>query len=709
MLTYFRYKHLKGKKAVHPYRNTTIPIIFDKFVDMKFGTGVVKITPAHSKVDYEIAHRHNLPLLQIINENGVIQNSGKFDNMKKYECREKLLTDLDHLGLLKSIDAHQMTLPLCSRTGDVIEYIPKEQWFISCNKLNKRAKQAVLDGKLKIKPEKFIKNWLNWTEDNRDWCISRQLWWGHQIPAYKCTYKEYIAWIAAVDEETAKIDASKFLRCLPNEVIAERDTDVLDTWFSSGLYPFASLGWPEITEDYEKFYPLNLMVTGHDILGFWVHRMVILGLELTDKLPFNNVLLHGVICDSKGAKMSKSRGNVIDPIDIINGISMENLKNKAIDMKKDGILNNEELNRALAYYKTNYSNTSGIPECGVDALRFTLLSQDIKSHFVNFDIHQCHANKLFCNKIWQSIKYMLLSFAKLKQFDGEITTEDLTYFDKWILSKLSNMVETVNNSMDAYDFHLATKSLKTHIYNEFCDIYLETTKPGFENDNFKVGYAHAHTLSVVLNTSLRCLAPFMIYVTDEVISKIPAFETNIIHNFNDNNKIYNDFPLTKDFKIWRDESLEKKIDKLLNTIYVIREIKGFYNMPNKTKPVVHVRSKDKNFIRDLKNNEVIVKNLAKAGDIRINDETDKKVLNAIVDKDTEISIELTDDIEHKISAAKDKLRKKIIKMEDNLCKMENKMTSNQYINNVDEITQEMDKEKLVVKKEELNRLRRLIG
>ncbi|CAH0718563.1 unnamed protein product, partial [Brenthis ino] len=702
-----RYKHLKGKKAVHPFRNEMIPIIFDKFVDVKFGTGVVKITPAHSKIDYEISRHHNIPLLQVINEDGCIQNSEKFDNMKKYECREILLSALDNLGLLKSIESHQMTLPVCSRTGDVIEYIPKEQWFLSCTKLNEKAKQAVIDNNLKIEPEKFVKNWLNWTEDNRDWCISRQLWWGHQIPAYKCSLDNLIVWVAAMDEETAKIEASKYLRCLPIEVNAERDPDVLDTWFSSGLYPFASLGWPEKTQDYKKYYPLNLMVTGHDILGFWVHRMVILGLELTNKLPFNNILLHGIICDSKGAKMSKSRGNVIDPIDVINGISLDDLKNKADAMKRDGVLNADELNRALAYHKSNFSSTNGIPECGVDALRFTLLSQDIKSHFVSFDVYQCNANKLFCNKIWQSIKYTQLSFAKLKQMDHEITYKDLTYFDKWILSRLSNMVDIVNKSMDEYNFHLATKSLKTLIYNEFCDIYLEATKSGFDSGNSKIAYAHSHTLSAVLNTSLRGLAPFMIYLTDEVIPKIPAFEINIIHNFNDNDRDYYDFPQSNVFKIWRNENLEKEVDKLLNTIYLIREIKGFYNIPNKIKPAIYIKTNDDTLISNLQNNGIIVKNLSKCGEIKININTEKKVINAILDKDTEISIEVTSDIEHTILAAKQKLQKKIRKVEENLIKLENKLSSNQYIKNIHESIQELDKEKLVLKKEELNRLRRL--
>lgn len=679
-------------------------------VDTKLGTGAVKITPAHSKIDNEVAKRHRLPSIQVINEDGLMQTCQLFDQMKRYECRQKLVEHLDGMGLLKSIHPHQMTLPMCSRTGDVLEHLPKEQWFLSCRKLNKAASSAVINGQLKINPDKYIKNWINWTEDERDWCISRQLWWGHQIPAYKCSVDKDIIWIAATDEILAKIQASKYLRTAPEDVNIVRDTDVLDTWFSSGIYPFAALGWPENYNsiDYKHYYPLNLMVTGHDILGFWVHRMVMLGIELTGKLPFNNILLHGVICDNKGAKMSKSKGNVIDPIDVINGISLENLKIKAEEMYKDGVLNKEELNKALNYHKTNYSNTNGIPECGVDALRFTLLSQDIKSHFVNFDVHQCHANKLFCNKIWQSIKYMQLSFDKLRPIEG-ITRNDLTYFDKWILSRLAEMVDKVNKAIDEYDFHLATKAIKTLIYSEFCDVYLEATKPGFDNDDEAIGYAHAHTLSAVLNTSLRCLAPIMIYITEELIPKIPDFENNIIHNFNDENKLYFDYPQTIDFEIWKNKDLENQVTRFLNVTSLVRELKGMYNISNKIKTSIYVKTNDDVLMLDLDNNENIVLHLTKCGYLKINVDDCKYSVSTLLDKDTEIKLAIDDENAFNIiEAAKEKLRNKIKKLEDNLNKLEAKFSTKHYITSVPEVTKALDKEKLLVKKEEIKQLQRLI-
>ncbi|XP_045508026.1 valine--tRNA ligase, mitochondrial 1 [Colias croceus] len=706
-----RYKHLKGKNLVHPFRETLIPIIFDDFVDMNFGTGAVKITPAHSKIDYDIAKRHNLPLLQVINEDGVMENSGKFNSMRKYDCREVLIKELDDLGLLRAINPHQMTLPICSRTGDVIEYLPKEQWFLSCTLLNERAAQVVEEGHLKIDPEKYKSQWEHWTNDCRDWCISRQLWWGHQIPAYKCSVGKEFVWIAATNETTAKVEASKFLRTVPDDITVNRDSDVLDTWFSSGIYPFAALGWPEHqkSQDYKKFYPLNLMVTGNDILGFWVHRMVMLGLELTDKLPFNNVLLHGVICDSKGAKMSKSRGNVIDPIDVINGISLDKLKDKAVQMHKDGAITKEELKRALSYHKSNFYNTKGIPECGVDALRFTLLSQDVKSNFITFDVHQCFANKLFCNKIWQSIKYMQLSFAKLKEIDEEITHDDLTYFDKWILSRLSEMVEKVNSSMDTNEFHTATKALRTFIYNEFCDVYLEATKPGFDNGNPKTGYGHAHTLSAVLNCSLRSLSPFMIYLTHEIIPKIPAFETNIIHNYNDLDKDYFDFPQTADYKSWKNEELEKQVENLLDTISIVRELRGFYGISNKERPTIVIRSKNNKLMDDIMHNLKIVLNLTKCSDVKFDKDSEKKYISSILDTKTEVFVEIPgNDADSLIEAAKSKLEKRIKKMKENVEKYEEQLSSYNYITSVPECSQLQDFEKLKSQKQELKRLERLI-
>ncbi|CAB3247151.1 unnamed protein product [Arctia plantaginis] len=706
-----RYSHLRGKKAVHPFRDTLIPIIFDAFVDMKLGSGAVKITPAHSKVDYEISKRHNLPLIEVIDEDGLMKNTEIFDDMKKYTCREEIVQKLNDMKLLKGVTPHQMTLPICNRTGDVIDYLPKEQWFLTSKSLNEKAAMLVKGGHLKLIPDKFVKNWLDWTGDNRDWCISRQLWWGHQIPAYKCTNDQNVVWIPATEKADARTQGAKLLRCLPEDVETEKDTDVLDTWFSSAVYPFAVLGWPHSNEnkDFKQFYPLSLMATAHDILGFWVHRMVILGLALTDKLPFNEVLLHGLICDSKGAKMSKSKGNVIDPVDVINGIKLEEMNSKSKKMYANGLLSEDELSKALDYHEANFSNTNGIPRCGADALRFTLLSHDIKSHFINFDVAMCNANKLFCNKIWQSVNYTGLAYTKLKKIDGKITTDDLTVFDRWILSKLASMVKTVNTSMENYDFHLATKALRLFTYNQFCDFYLETTKAGFEDKNPKLGYAHAHTLSVVLNTTLRCLAPFMIYLTDELIEKIPNFKSNIIHNYVDTFNDYFDFPKYKDFEKWRSDDAEKKVNDIMNTITQIRELKGLYNISNKLRPGVYINTTNSTLMSDFKKNEKTILNLTKCSKLTFGDTPTDYVLKTTISNDTQVGLELSgEEAREAILRAREKLHKRIIRTEALLAKLESKYSSIHYLTTVSKEVQMSDKEKLLKKKKELKELQKLI-
>lgn len=705
---------MAGKRVINPITGRSMPVIFDDFVDMNFGSGVVKITPAHSKVDFDIAKEHHLDCKEVIGEDGRMRNSGTYDGLLRYDCRDRIIEHLNKVGLYAGAIPHVMCLPICSRTGDVIDFLPKEQWFVSCSDMNERAAEMVKSGQLKIEPERYVDNWLQWCADDRDWCISRQLWWGHQVPAYKCsTVDKEVIWVAAQDANEARKRASVYLRTYPDSIMAERDRDVLDTWFSSAIYPFAALGWPQhhYSKDYHSFYPLSLMVTGHDILGFWVHRMVMLGLELTERLPFPKVLLHGVICDNKGAKMSKSKGNVIDPMDIINGISINDLTQKTIDNRNKGLLNEEEFNKALSNHKSSYLATEGIPQCGVDALRFTLLSQDIKSNFVNFDLNACYANKLFCNKIWQSVKYLQLGFDKLKSHDV-VTLDDLTCFDKWILSRLQNMVAIVEKTTADANFHLATKALRKFLYQEMCDVYLEATKPGFNGSDTSVTYAHAHTLSAVLNTGLRCLHPFMVYLTQELIPKVPSFHDNIIHNFRDLEKPVYDWPLHTEFQKWDHPVVERKVEKILNTASLVRELKGLCGIANRLKPLVCVRTADVDFKEDLQNFKPIVLGLTKCKDIQFEDadsET-KKYVKGFIDFDTLVGVEiLSDDVDKTISMAKRKLTLKIEKLEKILAKLESKMNSPNYVNAVPENVRTKERHSLLQKKHELKRMQTDLG
>ncbi|KAG5677754.1 hypothetical protein PVAND_007485 [Polypedilum vanderplanki] len=558
-----RYSHLNNIKLHHPYRNESIPLIFDESVDVNFGTGAVKITPAHDKNDFEVGKRHDLQFIQLITENGLIRDSFEgFSGLGRFDAREKILNSLVDLNLLRGSKSHKMILPICSRSKDIIEFMIKPQWFVKCNDLSKQAVEAVETGQLKINPQIFEKEWFRWLTNCRDWCISRQLWWGHQIPAYKFQQENEEIWIAAKSQEEAE---KRFKKMHPdkNEYLITRDQDVLDTWFSSALLPFSVYNWPNIDANFNKYFPLNLMETGHDILFFWVARMVMLSLELTGKIPFKEVLLHGIVCDAHGRKMSKSLGNVILPEQIINGITLEELQNETLSSVEKGIISKSELEKSLDGQKKMFPN--GIQECGVDALRFTLCSQNIKQHVINFDINDCITNKLFFNKIWQASKFAI-NYAEtknLKIYDMKnLKGIELSEIDFWILSRLGNTIETVSKSIENYNFHFATAALKTFFYNNFCDVYLETTKEHLKNDTSR-GFTCAHVLNLCLSIGLSHMEIFTPYLAKELFNYLP-----IIENLETGRFINNE--------------LEKKIENLLDICASIREVKAHLGVTKKT-------------------------------------------------------------------------------------------------------------------------------
>ncbi|KAH1008567.1 hypothetical protein HUJ05_009112 [Dendroctonus ponderosae] len=465
-----RYAHFVGKRLQHPFRPDLIPVIADNMVDPLFGTGAVKITPAHDPDDFLTGKRHNLRFLAVIDEQGQLTDScGAFQGLRRFDAREVIIGALMEKGLYKGSQEHSMAVPICSRSKDVIEFLIKPQWFLDCSQMSQKALANVGDGTLQIEPENFEKTWSQWLEN------IRQLWWGHRIPAYSCSVNgNNHVWVAAQDADAAKEKAARLLNCRPADVESKQDEDVLDTWFSSALQPFAVFGWPEQTADLDKYYPLSLMETGHDILFFWVARMVMLGTHLTGQLPFKKVLLHGVICDAHGRKMSKSLGNVIAPEEVIDGVTLEQLGLILEQNYRTGILSEAELKKASDGQKRMFPN--GIPQCGADALRFTLLSHNVKSHVINFDVSECHTNKLFGNKIWQATKFTLLWTGKVSAAQGGFAhwgpSVELAPMDRWILSKLTQMLQAIEGAMEAHEFHGATAALKQFLYYEFCDVYL---------------------------------------------------------------------------------------------------------------------------------------------------------------------------------------------------------------------------------------------
>ncbi|CAH1133104.1 unnamed protein product [Ceutorhynchus assimilis] len=568
-----RYSGLIGKKLLHPFRNELIPVIGDEFVDPDFGTGAVKITPAHDPIDFNAAKRHNLKPLSIIDEMGLLNdNCGQFKHLKRFEARDVIINELAKKGLFKENQNHKMTIPICSRSKDIVESLIKPQWFLSCNQMAQEAVADVREGRLKIQPENFNKIWYQWLENVRDWCVSRQLWWGHRIPAYSCKYQQNHIWVAAETEQFAKIEASNLLNCAVNDVECIQDEDVLDTWFSSALQPFSVFNHKE-----SKYYPLSLMETGHDILFFWVARMVMLGKKLTGQLPFDEVLLHGIICDVRGRKMSKSLGNVIAPEEVIDGSSLEQLKVGIEANFKNGVLSLNEFETASEGQQKMFPN--GIPECGADALRFTLLSHNVKSHVINFDVRECHTNKLFGNKIWQATKFALLWFDKVaeaqsKEVFEEFDVEECALMDQWILSRLNFMIETLDGALKSYDFYIATGALKEFLYYEFCDIYLETIKSNLKHQTSSpISKRHCQTLLTCLDKSLRALAPFMPALSKHLHKHLPRFWG-----------LGGEMSFPK--ATTRNEILEKEVDEVMEIVVGIRRLKKIFNLTYKFKPEV---------------------------------------------------------------------------------------------------------------------------
>jgi len=407
-----RYKHLHGKFLKHPFQDRLIPIILDTIlVDMEKGTGCVKVTPAHDPKDYETGKRHDLEFITMLNDDGSINHMGgaEFEGMMRYDARIAIEKALEKKGLYVGKKPNKMNIGICSRSGDILEPRITPQWYVNCSGMAKRAADAVRNGELKILPKSHEKTWFYWLDNIQDWCISRQLWWGHRIPAYfatkvgekgvtKSDMKFNDRWVVGRTEPEARTKAAKMLKCTEAEVVLDQDEDVLDTWFSSGVFPFAVFGWPDKTADMEAFFPTSLLETGLDILFFWVARMVMMGLQLTDKLPFHTVYLHAMVRDKNGKKMSKSLGNVIDPLEVINGCTLKHLTDKI----ENGNLPKKEVARAIKEQQGDFPE--GIPQCGSDALRFGLLGYTVQGRDVNLDIKRVVGYRQFCNKLWNATR-----------------------------------------------------------------------------------------------------------------------------------------------------------------------------------------------------------------------------------------------------------------------------------------------------------------
>ncbi|XP_067003254.2 valine--tRNA ligase [Anabrus simplex] len=619
-----RYKKWHGARVWHPFREESIPVICDEFVDPTFGTGAVKITPAHSSIDYEVAKRHNLSMISVISEDGMLNDYAKpYSGMKRFDARRVITEDLKRRNLFRGQKEHITIVPVCSRSGDAVEYLLKSQWFVNCKEMGRKAAASIRNGDLKIEPATFEKTWFTWLDNIKDWCISRQLWWGHRIPMYQCHSKgdvDTVLWVAARSTVEARRKASQLLGLDDDKtkhIEVSQDTDVLDTWFSSALFPFTVHGWPAQSENLSKFYPLSLMETGHDILFFWVARMVMLGTYCTGAVPFKKVLLHGIICDAVGRKMSKSLGNVIDPGDVINGISLEGLSEKVQHSYKAGLLSESELQRAVAGQKKLFPD--GIPQCGTDALRFTLCSQNVTSFFINFDVNTCAKNRAFCNKVWQACKYVHQCVTRVVPHQAA-----LRRMDRWILSRLACMVAEMDEALHNMQFHCATAALKTFLYDEFCDIYLETTKPVMRSNTSEAGAASWTLLQCTL-TALRALSPFMPFITEELYQRCVQLEKGC----HERSVMIAPYPKPEEWSEYRDENLENEFDEVYSVVLAIRRLRSLYNIKTKM-PEVYVVNDAAGQCELIRQYTDIITTLARCGTITISQELPGSLLRASV-------------------------------------------------------------------------------
>uniref|UniRef100_A0A8C3XU69 valine--tRNA ligase n=2 Tax=Chelydra serpentina TaxID=8475 RepID=A0A8C3XU69_CHESE len=573
-----RYQHLHGKHVLHPFTGRRLPIVCDDFVDMGFGTGAVKITPAHDHNDYEVGQRHGLDCVTIIDDSGCLINvPPPFLGMKRFEARGAVLEALKHKGLFKEVKDNPMVVPVCSRSKDVVEPLLKPQWYVRCEGLARGAADAVRRGDLRILPHFHCKTWFQWMDNIRDWCISRQLWWGHRIPAYFVTVDDSSVppgedtdgryWVSGRSEEEAKDKAAKAFGVTPDKISLRQDEDVLDTWFSSGLFPFSIFGWPNASEDLQVFYPGTLLETGHDILFFWVARMVMLGLKLTGRLPFREVYLHAVVRDAHGRKMSKSLGNVIDPLDVISGITLEGLHAQLLESN----LEPAEVERARQGQKSDYP--AGIPECGTDALRFALCAYTTQGRDINLDVNRILGYRHFCNKLWNATKFAIRALGPgFKPPPGPEPSGAESPIDRWILSRLSLAVELSDAALRAYDFPAATTAAYGFWLYELCDVYLECLKPVLAEGAAPAVAAARCTLYTCLDAGLRLLAPFMPFVSEELFQRLPRRAPHAPPSI-----CVTPYPSTQQF-CWRDGGLEGSVEFVLGIVRAVRSLRADYNL-----------------------------------------------------------------------------------------------------------------------------------
>ncbi len=622
-----RYKDYVGKTVILPIVHREIPIIADEYVDMEFGTGVVKITPAHDPNDFEVGLRHHLPVINVLTEDAkIVDEYEKYAGLDRYEARKAIVADLEAEGALVKIEPHDHNVGTCYRCHTTVEPRVSKQWFVKMEELAGPAIEAVKSGKTRFVPEHFDKTYYHWLENIKDWCISRQLWWGHRIPAFYCDCCNEV--VVTKENKAVCPKCGKEMR---------QDPDTLDTWFSSALWPFSTLGWPDKTEDLDYFYPTSTLVTGYDIIFFWVIRMMFSGIEHTGKAPFNTILIHGLVRDSQGRKMSKSLGNGIDPLEVID-------------------------------------------KYGADALRLTLITGNAPGNDMRFYWERVESSRNFANKVWNASRFIMMNLDKAEVRDVDVT--ELTDADKWILSKVNTLAKDVTDNMENYDLGVAVQKIYDFIWEEFCDWYIEMVKPRLWNDDDTTKAAALYTLKTVLINSLKLLHPYMPFITEEIFCNLSDEESIMISKW----------PEYKEE--WNFVKEEKAVETIKEAVRGIRNSRTGMNVPPSRKAKVFVVSDDEQ-VRDIfEKGKVFFTTLAYASEVVI--QSDKSGIDedavAVLIPNATVYMPFSDlvDIDKEIERLKNEEKK----LEGELKRVNGMLSNEKFISKAPEAKINEEKEKL---------------
>tara|TARA_R110001592_G_scaffold66152_4_gene202946 strand:+ start:32 stop:2710 length:2679 start_codon:yes stop_codon:yes gene_type:complete len=668
-----RYTSLIGKSVLLPLCNRRIPIIADDYVDATFGTGCVKITPAHDFNDYEVGKRHDLEIINILTADAAINDNAPavYQGLDRFVARKKVVSDLEALGLLEKIDPHKLKVPRGDRSNTVIEPYLTNQWYVAVQSLADPAIKAVEDGDIQFVPKNWENTYFAWMRDIQDWCISRQLWWGHRIPAW---YDDQGNIYVASDEAAVRAKYE-----LSPDLALHQDEDVLDTWFSSALWTFATLDWPDDKEMMKTFHPTDVLVTGFDIIFFWVARMIMMTLKFTGEIPFKTVYIHGLVRDENGQKMSKSKGNVLDPIDLIDGIGLEDLVTK-----RTSDLMQPQLEQKIAKY-TRTSFPDGITAYGTDALRFTFYSLASTGRDIKFDLNRMEGYRNFCNKIWNASRYVLMNteekgivFHQAKQ-DALRERDYFSLADRWIMSRFQRTVEQAHEHFATYRFDLLAQALYDFFWNEYCDWYLELSKPVLWDEENHPDHAQTTRLTLlsVLESCLRLCHPLMPFITEEIWQRISPL-LDMRAQDEDKSLMMQAYPQVD--KTLIDAEAEADIDWVKGIIIGIRNIRGEMDIsPGKAIPVL-LRNGSAEDRRRLEQNRLFLIKLAKLADITYLENADEAPMCATqLHGDVEILVPLAGLIDKAAEAAR--LEKEIAKLEKNLAGINGKLSNAKFVDN----------------------------